>query len=669
MTDASSFDAFYDESRNRLLVQAYALTGDLPAAKIAVRDAFVAAWHHWRKVGRLEDPERNVRPHAWRNAQRRHSARVWHRDKSAAPEATATLSALSDLTLNARKALLLTELAGLDLPEMGRELGAPRDDAERTLRDARAAFATSRGVEESEIAAQFEPLWAAVADTRWPRATIIRRTGGARRRAYAGVGAVLAAAAMVVAGVLVSTDDGPRSVLDRQGHDVPTAEPSSIAAPEISLQSSELLAPAGLKRLTGGQEWRTVSTVETEDADAMRSEVRPCEAEPIADPRGLAATARTFAPVPAKGTSNAADSGGPRAGRNGSATPAATAAFLQSAELSRSIRGARNALARSLDAYGACGTERVQLLSTHRIRGLGEQAMLISLRQYGRPEQTMTVGLARTGRFTTTTVMTTPGAVDPDLRQARGLLTRAVSMLCTLPEGGACAGRSTMVAVAPLPTGAVPAMLSELDLPPLADLKRAWVGTEPRRPQSNLAATRCDNSFFSGRFDGAPFRHTATRTLLIPRAKLPAEFGLTETVGTLPVPQARAFVRDVRGKLARCEARDDGLGTEVAEITTLDRGPLSMTAWRVSVDVSDNRSVTYLMSIIRRGGAVAQLGFVPAPNATMTEDQFIALSERASMRLLEMPKHPAMREPEGGGTNGGGAKAGQGRPEQPAQRG
>jgi hypothetical protein len=31
MSDAERFDAFYSESRDRLLVLAYALTGDLPA--------------------------------------------------------------------------------------------------------------------------------------------------------------------------------------------------------------------------------------------------------------------------------------------------------------------------------------------------------------------------------------------------------------------------------------------------------------------------------------------------------------------------------------------------------------------------------------------------------------------------------------------------------------
>ena len=50
-----------------------ALTGDLPASRAAVRDSFVLASHHWRKISRLEDPETWARAHAWAHAQRRHS--------------------------------------------------------------------------------------------------------------------------------------------------------------------------------------------------------------------------------------------------------------------------------------------------------------------------------------------------------------------------------------------------------------------------------------------------------------------------------------------------------------------------------------------------------------------------------------------------------------------
>ncbi len=64
MRDPEEFDAFYKDARDRLLVQTFALTGDVRASRSAVRDTFVVAWHHWRKVSRDGDPESWARPHA-----------------------------------------------------------------------------------------------------------------------------------------------------------------------------------------------------------------------------------------------------------------------------------------------------------------------------------------------------------------------------------------------------------------------------------------------------------------------------------------------------------------------------------------------------------------------------------------------------------------------------
>ena len=104
MRSPETFDAYYVETRTRLLHEAYALTGDAPAARAAVRDAFVVAWHHWRKVERLEDPETAVRPSAWRHAQRRHTARLWHREKGLDPEVKDAFDILGQLTMRQRKA-------------------------------------------------------------------------------------------------------------------------------------------------------------------------------------------------------------------------------------------------------------------------------------------------------------------------------------------------------------------------------------------------------------------------------------------------------------------------------------------------------------------------------------------------------------------------------------
>ena len=143
---ADEFDDFYKSARTALLQQTFALTGDLPASRSAVRDAFVAAWHHWRKVSRLEDPEAWVRPLAWRHAQRRHSARIFHRDRKLDPEIRATLDALAKLPLAQRKVLLLTQLTDASMADMAREVGLPLHEAEQRLQTATSQFAMNRDV-------------------------------------------------------------------------------------------------------------------------------------------------------------------------------------------------------------------------------------------------------------------------------------------------------------------------------------------------------------------------------------------------------------------------------------------------------------------------------------------------------------------------------------------
>ena len=117
------FDEFYLASRRRLVLETYALTGDLSAARSAVGDAFEAAGHHWRKVCRLPDPEEWVRPRAWAMAQRRHVARLWHREKGLSAEQKNVLDALHHLPDQQRRVLLLAHLAGFTTPDIGRELG------------------------------------------------------------------------------------------------------------------------------------------------------------------------------------------------------------------------------------------------------------------------------------------------------------------------------------------------------------------------------------------------------------------------------------------------------------------------------------------------------------------------------------------------------------------
>ncbi|QWZ06851.1 hypothetical protein KRR39_15145 [Nocardioides panacis] len=147
MAREESFDSFYRATRRPVLHQALALTGDLPAAQSAVRDAYVGAWQHWRKVSRLEDPLDWVRPRAWQLAQRRHTARIWHRTKGTTEQHKAVLDALAALPVAQRRVLLLVDLAGLEPGHAARELGVTREVAEHNLRSATEALTARLGVD------------------------------------------------------------------------------------------------------------------------------------------------------------------------------------------------------------------------------------------------------------------------------------------------------------------------------------------------------------------------------------------------------------------------------------------------------------------------------------------------------------------------------------------
>ena len=196
MRSPETFDAYYVETRTRLLHEAYALTGDAPASRAAVRDAFVVAWHRWRKVGQLEDRDGYVRPLALGRARRRHTARIWHRDKSLDPEVRSTLDALSKLTARQRELLVLNGISALSLGEVARTVGLPRADAERELQTASSQFSLHRDAPTTDIPRLLHALDGPLEDIRWPRATVIRRAGAARRRTHTVIGAGLATAAL-----------------------------------------------------------------------------------------------------------------------------------------------------------------------------------------------------------------------------------------------------------------------------------------------------------------------------------------------------------------------------------------------------------------------------------------------------------------------------------------
>lgn len=612
MRNAEDFDAFYARTRAGLLHQAYALTGDLSAAQHGVRSAYVEAWHHWGQVARLPDPESWVRPRAWAHSQRRAAAKVWHREKTDNPEASATLEALGALSHTQRRLLLLDRLVPGSLDDHAREASLTTAEAERELRSATTGYATARGVDPDRIDLTLAPLAALTGPVRLPRATVVRRDGNARRRSHLVAGVLLAGAAVVASGTFV-TGGVSTSLAERSGAAEsrpgaaapgPPSSTSAAALPEAApmLTPRMMLASSQVRRVSPRRDWKQ------QPATAARGPAVPCQAARLADPGGAAALVRTFA----------------SSGRAG--TPARA---VQSTELSRSARAARRAFRTGASWYGACNEPRTQLIDTRRVDGVGDQAMVFVLRSWRSPVTTTAIGIARTGRVVTTTASILRGDRDPDVAAQTSLLAAAVNRMCGQPGTAACAAPPRSVPVAPLPLGVAPGLLSELDLPPVTGVARAWVGTEPRRAAYNPAATSCDQTDFRS------LSHATTRTFLVPGADLPDTFGLSETAGSLPRRPASLLVDGVRRKVERC-AREN-LGTDVTTLAHRAGKDVDLSVWRFSIEIDDNRTVPVFMAIMRDGTALAQLGFIPSARADLPPGAFQELAERALQRLPRMP--------------------------------
>ncbi len=612
---SEGFEAFYKDVRGRLLLQTYALTGDLLASQRAVRDALIVGWHHWRKVSRLDQPEDYVRPLAWTRAQRRSTARWWARQKDLAPEIRATLDALGKLSTTQRKVLLLTHLTALPMDHMAREVGVTRATAERELQNATAQFAMHRDVQSTTVRQVLEELAPPADSVRWPRPSILMRAGSARRRAHTTVGAAAAVAAVLISGSLVTDAAGVRPELDSKGilegsnspgprdKEVPPPPPDPLT-PEALLGVAQVTAAFPAK-------WTEGATTRNTEGDGL---VFTCQGGRYADMRGIGALVRTF---------------------NGTAPKLGALTAGQSAEASVDAESAERTYATTLGWYAACASPRVQLLSTHRVQGVGDEATLLVLRSWAEPVTTQVVGVARSGGLTTTVVDTRTGLTDPakepDLGPSADLLASAVSGLCTLPDAGACSTTPTVKDSSPVPVGRHPSLLFEADLPPVPGIDQPWVGTTPRKARENVAATRCDDTTFSG----PEFTKALTRTFVIPAAaELPPEFGLAETVGALSRKDAQAFVSNIRDKLKACP--DNDLGTDVERLANEETGPGDLSVWRLTVEVSEERSVRYLMAVVRSGNAVAQMSFVPSGDVSIGPEAFIVLAHRAQDRLGQL---------------------------------
>lgn len=598
--DHTAFETFYKDVRNRLLLQTWALTGDLAAAEKAVRDAFVVAWHHWRKLRRLSDRAREdwVRPVAWQRAQRRHSVPHLHRDRGIDPEVRATLVALGKLPVAQRKVLLLSTLATIDFDTLSREVGLPKSRTELMLQSSTAQFSLLRDVGSTAIRQLFVPMADHLAERPWPRATIITRAGAGRRRTHTLAGAVAACVALLVSGVFVShaatTDPSLESL---SLHTRPTPSAPAPVDHHYPLGPAQLLDDATVTSALPGA-WSTQLT-----SDSGTTSL-PCAMRSSADKHPDATLARTFTGPHAKDL----------------VTTTVTASASES--------DAEAAYATTLDWLAGCTAPRLQLVDTQSVSGVGDQATLFALRDWSAPMRSLVVGVARSGSLTTAVAASIPVAAHTALALGPELLIRAVRPVCGLPGAGACIGTPRAHDEPSLPIGAHPGLLDVVDLPPAATVDQPWVTTAPQDASTNPAASHCDETDF----DTAAVSGDLTRTFLVAKDSPGVRFGLTQTVGLLRTPRAAsAFVSRIESRLASCSHRELGSkATRMGTPTTREGSTVSL--WNVEVG-SKSGTTTYLMALVRRGRAVSQLSFVPTGRATIDHDAFAAIAQRAAERL------------------------------------
>ena len=142
----------YDVSYRRLVVQLFALTGDLAEAEDAVQEAFVKALDKARVFGNVDNPEAWLRTVAlnhlrnrWRHADvvRRFRAKVPGPTPGAeiGPEHVALVNALAQLDPNHRTVVVLHYLADRSVGDISFELGIPEGTVKTRLARSRELLA------------------------------------------------------------------------------------------------------------------------------------------------------------------------------------------------------------------------------------------------------------------------------------------------------------------------------------------------------------------------------------------------------------------------------------------------------------------------------------------------------------------------------------------------
>ena len=599
MTRVDEFNNFYTSTFADAVRVTYAVSGDRQVALEATVDAYRRAWRDWSKI-RDRNPLSYVRNEAWKLtalSRGTHPLRRRHEEDSD----TALLTALHELSVDDRRLIVLMTLGNTDLEEASREVGLPAEEGIENVTTALAQLESALEESIDAIERRMHSLSSVTDSLEMPPASDVR-TAARRGRRRNTVLLVAAALVLIFAGGMVATDgDALATSPDLPRREKIGAESADVILDAEKIDAGNLLTPTQLSPLDPAGTWTVEGTDESVDSTTPYA---TCPTKRYADTDPLKVFVRTF-------------TGG-----------AGNARVAQSIEVSSSAKVATQAYERLVQWYSDCEHPRVQLVAAYTVKRPFGDFKILSLRSNRSPERTFTVGFSHSGTITSTLVHEVDGDAGPSIEAFAQTLNASVAKVC-MDSGGRCSDTVEVTRSDPPPTTEAPSFLGIVDLPPVADINKVWVGA-PFSAQTNPAATQCDNATFTS--DNVK-KASARVYVLLDAVEVPEEFGVAETVARFSsTAKAKAFVSKVTDRIDNCS--DETLSAKVDQRRKVTGAPsASGVVWRVGFEVAGGKRVHYRTAIVRRGADVAQLTFTPAGEYDITQTVFESIAQRAATRL------------------------------------